>query len=155
VLGFSRYLLSAGAATLVDVALVQLLLSAGFASSPLLYAAAIILGVLCGMAVNFAGARYFVFATDPRPASQQFISFALVCLSTLLLRLLVAFALLNLFGQPLFAGLDALPVDAAGERLAHIGSIALVTLYSFFAHKHVTFAGGLLAVVAGKSAVRP
>ena len=155
VVAFGRYLVSAGAATAVDVALVQLLLALSLAASPLAYAGIIALGALAGMAVNFLLSRRFVFAAHGRAAHRQIVSFVLVSLSTLALRLLVAFALVRLFALPLFGWLGTLPIDAAPERLAHLGAVAVVTLYSFFAHKHVSFAGGIRALFSSKAAVRP
>ncbi len=152
---FPRYLVSAGAATCVDIALVQFLLTAGFAGAPTLYAAAIALGALCGMGVNFVISRRFVFAPDDRAAHEQFTSFLVISLTTLLLRLLVAFALVTLFTLSIFDWLNQLPVAAPQERIAHLGAVGLVVLYSFLAHKHVSFAGGVLAFLANKAAVRP
>lgn len=155
VVAFGRYLVSAGAATVVDVALVQLLLAISLASNPLAYAGIIVLGALAGMAVNFLLSRRFVFAADSRAAHRQLLSFVLVSLSTLLLRLVLAFALIQLFALPLFGWLTSLPIDAAPERFAHLGAVAVVTLYSFFAHKHVSFAGGVRALLSSKAVVRP
>ena len=152
---FGRYLVSAGAATCVDIALVQLLLAFHFASTPLLYATAIGLGAVCGMSVNFLVSRRFVFAPDPRAAHEQMASFFVISLTTLLLRLGTAFGLMALFALPFFGWIGTLPVAAPLERAAHLGAVGLVTIYSFFAHKHVSFAGGIAALFAGKSAVRP
>lgn len=147
-------MVSAGAATCVDIALVQLLLASHFANTPLLYATAIVLGAICGVCVNFFISRRFVFAPDQRSTREQLASFLAVSLTILALRLAVAFALIALFSTPSFAWISSLPVDAPLERAAHLGAVGLVTIYSFFAHKHITFAGGILAF-ASKSAVRP
>lgn len=152
---FGRYLLSAGAATVVDVALVQLLLAFEFSRTALLYGAVIAAGAACGMAVNFVVSRRFVFAPDQRSASRQLASFVAVSLSTLLLRLAVAYGLVALFGLPLFGWMRALPIAAPAERLAHLGAVGLVTIYSFFAHKHVSFGGGFQALLANRPTVRP
>jgi putative flippase GtrA len=150
---FFRYLLTAGAATCVDVAVVQLLLFADLLHHPLFFAAAVTLGGLSGLTVNFLLSRRFVFAGDGRTARQQFTTFALVAFSGLGLRLLLAYALVALFALPAFAWIGALPLPAAAERLAHLAAIALVTLYSFFAHKHVSFMGGLINRLSGRSTV--
>ncbi|MGV8833005.1 MAG: GtrA family protein [Devosia sp.] len=154
-MGFARYLMSAGAATIVDIAFVQLLLASGFASTPVLYAGAIALGALCGMAVNFTASRRFVFARDSRAAHHQLASFFLVSLSTLLLRLVVAFTLVGVLALPVFGWIGQLPLAAPYERAAHLGAVGLVMIYSYFAHKHISFAGGILAFLANKGAVRP
>ena len=148
-------MVSAGAATCVDVALVQLLLAFHFANTPLLYATAIVLGAVCGVCVNFFISRRFVFAPEQRSTREQLASFFAISLTILALRIAVAFGLIALFSVPLFGWIGTLPVDAPFERAAHLGAVGLVTIYSFFAHKHVTFAGGILALFASKSAVRP
>ena len=70
-------------------------------------------------------------------------SFFLVSLSTLMLRLIVAYSLVAILTLPVFAFLDMLPIEAAPMRFAHIGAMGLVTIYSFFAHKHISFSGGI------------
>jgi putative flippase GtrA len=152
---FIRYLLTAGAATVVDVALVQTLLSFDLLQQPIFFILAIAIGALAGMSVNFALSSRFVFTSDQRSGRQQYGSFILVSLTTLLFRLVVATGLAGLLALPVMAWTGMLPVDAPAERLAHLGAVGLVTIYSFFAHKHVSFAGGFLALFANKSAVRP
>ena len=153
-LGFARYLLSAGAATCVDVAFVQLVLATGIASSTVLYAAVIALGALAGTAINFLACRRFVFAAG-RASANQIASFLLVSFSSLLLRLMLAFALIALFALPPFGWIERLPMAAPAERLAHLGAVGLVVFYSFLAHKHVSFAGGIAGLFARSTAVRP
>ncbi|KRA45624.1 GtrA family protein [Devosia sp. Root635] len=155
-LSFARYLLTAGAATCLDIALVQFLLSLDLLHQPVFFAATIALGAFAGMCVNFGLSRRFVFTVDERPAHQQFTSFVLVSLTTLALRLAVAYALVALFALPALANwLGMLPVGAAAERLAHLGAIGIVTIYSFLAHKHVSFAGGLFNWLASRRTVVP
>lgn len=154
-ISFARYLLTAGAATCVDVAIVQTMLSFDMARQPLYFALAIVLGGLAGLLVNFTLSRRFVFTSDNtsdnRSARQQLATFALVSLTTIGLRLIVAHALVALFALPAFAAIALLPVPAPAERLAHLGAVGLVTIYSFLAHKHVTFAGGLLSRLTGRA----
>ena len=59
--------------------------------------------------------------------------------------------LATLFALPAFAAIALLPGPAPAERLAHLGAVGLVTIYSFLAHKHVTFAGGLLSRLTGRA----
>lgn len=155
-LSFTRYLLTAGAATCIDVAVVQGLLSLDLRHQPVFLAAAIALGAFAGMSVNFALSRRFVFSVDDRPARQQFTSFVLVSLTTLALRLVVAYALVALFTLPALATwIGMLPVGAPAERLAHLGAVSIVTIYSFLAHKHVSFAGGLFNWLGSRKTVVP
>lgn len=153
-LSFGRYILSAGMASLVDFALVQTLFIFPAFQSGLSFGAAIVIGALAGMSVNFSLSRRFVFAPDARPALRQMRSFFVVSISTLGLRLVVAYALVALFDLRLFAILSAWPIAAADTRLAHIGAMGLVTLYSYFAHKHISFAGGVSRWLAKTLAVR-
>jgi putative flippase GtrA len=152
---FARYLLTAGAATCVDVSVVQGLLFLDLLHQPLFLALAITLGSIAGMTVNFLLSRRFVFKPDTRPALQQFTTFAIVALGGLALRLAVAYALVGLFALPAMAWIGALPLPSAAERLAHLTAVALVTTYSFFAHKHISFSGGLLNRLGSRQTVVP
>lgn len=154
-IAFARYILSAGAATCIDVALVQALLGLDAAHSPFFFAMAITMGAMAGIGINFALSRRFVFASDGRRISAQLLTFILVSLSTLALRLVVAGLLVALLGLPLFSWLAALPVTAPAERVAHLGAVGLVTFYSFFAHRHVSFAGGIFARFGNQTIVIP
>ena len=151
---FGRYILSAGFASLADFALVQSLLWLDIFHTPASFGAAVVLGALCGMNVNFWVSRGFVFAPDQRRTRDQMRSFFIVSLSTLVLRLMVAYALVAVLTLPLFAFLNALPIDAVQMRIAHVGAMGLVTIYSFFAHKHVSFSGGVMHWVKAHSGKR-
>ena len=142
-LSFSRYILSAGLASVADFILVQSLLWIDTFRSPLSFGAAVALGALVGMNVNFWFSRRFVFTPDARRTRDQMRSFFIISLSTLALRLIVAYTLVAILTLPLFAFIDALPFDAAPMRLAHVGAMGLVTIYSYFAHKHISFSGGI------------
>jgi putative flippase GtrA len=152
---FARYLLTAGAATCVDVTVVQGMLFLDLLHQPLFLALAITLGSVAGVTVNFLLSRRFVFKPDTRPALQQFTTFAIVALGGLALRLAVAYALVSAFALPALAWIDALPLPSAAERLAHLAAVALVTTYSFFAHKHISFSGGLLSRLGSRDTVVP
>ena len=154
-LSFARYLLTAGIATCVDVAIVQGLLFLDLLHNPLFLALAIVAGSLAGVTVNFTLSRRFVFAPDDRPVHLQFRTFAVVALGGLCLRLALAYAFVALFALPAFALLGAAPVPAAGERLAHLLAVALVTAYSFLAHKHMSFAGGISNRLSSPRTVLP
>lgn len=142
-LSFGRYILSAGLASLADFTLVQSLLWIDVFHNPASFGAAVVLGSLLGMNVNFWMSRRFVFQPDERPTREQMRTFFIVSLTTLLLRLIVSYALVALFTLPVFAFLALLPIDAMPLRLAALGAMGLVTVYSFFAHKHISFAGGI------------
>jgi putative flippase GtrA len=151
-IAFGRYVLSAGAASVVDFVLVQSLLLSPALRSGMPFAAAICMGALAGMSVNFLLSRHYVFDAGDGSARRQAQRFFLISLSTLLFRVAVAFAMLSLLSLPAFALLAALPIDAPATRLSHIAAMGLVTIYSYLAHKHVSFARG--PVFARRLAVR-
>ncbi len=126
----------------MDVATVQLCLQFVAANASLALGLAIAIGAACGLTVNFLLSRRYVFRTDGRRIHQQFVTFLGVSISTALLRIAVAYTLVALFGLPVFSFLLTLPVSLPAERLAHIGAVGLVTIYSFLAHRHISFAGG-------------
>lgn len=128
----------------------QALLFLDLLHHPQFFALAIAVGALAGMSVNFALSRRFVFSLDIRPAREQFLSFFAISLSTLGLRLVVAYALVACFAWPVLGWIDLLPVAAPAERLAHLGAVGIVTIYSFLAHKHVSFGGGLFNWLGGR-----
>ena len=140
---FGRYLLSAGVATLADFAVVQSLLTLAMFREGVLFGATVAAGALVGMSVNFLLSRRFAFLPDDRQTIHQARSFFVISLSTLVLRVVVAYLLLALFALPYLSFVAALPLDAPEERLAHVGAAGLVTIYSFFAHKHISFGGGV------------
>ena len=142
-LSFSRYILSAGLASIADFVLVQSLLWIDTFRTPQSFGIAVVLGALLGMNVNFWFSRRFVFAPEQRRTRDQMRSFFIISLSTLVLRLIVAYSLVAIMTLPLFAFLDLLPFEAAPMRLAHVGAMGLVTIYSYFAHKHISFSGGV------------
>ena len=117
------------------------------------FAFAISIGAMAGMSVNFALSRRFVFEPDTRPAREQFLSFILISLTTLGLRLAVAYGLVAIFALPALAWIGLLPVAAPAERLAHLGAVGLVTIYSFLAHKHISFGGGFLSWLGSRRTV--
>ncbi len=151
---FWRYILSAGLASLADFVLVQSLLWIDIFHNTASFGAIVVLGALLGMNVNFWISRTYAFTPDTRRTRDQMRSFFIVSVTTLLLRLVVAYALVSLFALPLFGFLAQLPIDAVPMRLAHIGAMGIVTLYSFFAHKYISFAGGFGRWVARIGLIR-
>lgn len=139
-ISFGRYVSSAGAASIVDFALVQSLLLVPLLQGSFFFSIAIIIGALAGMTVNFLLSRRFVFGAQHGQLKSQLPRFIAISFSTLALRVIVAYAALAVLSLPLFGWLATLPVDAAPTRLAHIAAMGLVTIYSYFAHKHISFA---------------
>lgn len=127
---------------MVDVATVQLCLQVVAANASLALGLAIAIGAACGLTVNFLLSRRYVFRTDGRRIHQQFVTFLGVSISTAVLRIIVAYTLVALLSLPVFGFLLTLPVSLPVERLAHLGAVGMVTVYSFLAHRHISFAGG-------------
>ena len=126
----------------MDVATVQLCLQFVVANASLALGLAIAIGAACGLTVNFLLSRRYVYRTDGRLIHKQFLTFLGVSISTAVLRIVVAYMLVALLSLPVFAFLLALPVSLPAERLAHLGAVGIVTIYSFLAHRHISFAGG-------------
>jgi putative flippase GtrA len=139
-IAFGRYVFSAGAASVVDFALVQALLLLPLLHSGFLFGLAIAAGAFAGMSVNFALSRRFVFDRRGDLRRAEMLRFFVISLSTLVLRVVVAYLALTVLALPVFAWVGSLPFDAPATRLAHVASMGLVTVYSFFAHKHISFA---------------
>ena len=142
-LSFVRYLLSAGAASVVDFTLAQALLSVAQFQSGLFFGVPVVVGALAGMSTNFVLSRRYAFTPDNRATPDQMRTFFLVSVSTLLLRLAVAYVCLALFSSAIFGWLVTLPIEAAPSRFAQVFAMGLVAVYSYFAHKHISFGGGL------------
>jgi putative flippase GtrA len=141
-IAFGRYVVSAGAASAVDFALVQALLLFPALHSGVLFGLAIVIGAVAGMGVNFVLSRKFVFGRDGNLHRDEMVRFFLISLSTLVLRIVVAYAAMAILAIPLFSWVGALPLDAPATRLSHIAAMSLVTIYSYFAHKHISFRAG-------------
>jgi putative flippase GtrA len=139
-ISFGRYVLSAGAASVVDLAFVQALLLLPLLHSGLMFGVAVVAGALVGMSVNFALSRRFVFDKRGDLRQAEMLKFFVISLSTLIMRVAVAYLAMAVLALPVFAWVSTLPLDAPATRIAHIASMGLVTIYSFFAHKHISFA---------------
>ena len=152
-IAFTRYVASAGAASLVDFVLVQTLLVLPMLQTGPLFGLAIALGAIAGMSVNFILSRRFVFGREGQASAAERIRFVLISLTTLVLRIAVAYAAMSVLVLPVFGWVAGLPLDAPVTRLSHITAMGLVTIYSFFAHKHISFAlpaGNAGAQLAGR-----
>ncbi|MCS6761037.1 MAG: NAD(P)-binding protein [Candidatus Devosia symbiotica] len=76
--------------------------------------------------MNFLASRHVVFTSDGHAAHHQLASFVLVSLSTLLLRLMVAFALMSLFALPILDWIGQLPMATPRARIAHLSAVSLI-----------------------------
>lgn len=144
---FARYVLCAGAASAGDLIVAQALLFVAIFQTGPLFGTPIIAGALTGMSLNFILSRLFVFDADGRRAHEQMLSFFGVSMTTLALKLAVGFALLALLQAISLPGPGLLPVSAPESRLAQFGAMGLVAIYSFYAHKKISFGGGFRALI--------
>ncbi|MBQ9453250.1 MAG: GtrA family protein [Desulfovibrio sp.] len=133
---FLRFLLFGGIATLVSFFGGFLLYA--FCSVP--YAPAVFIGSAAAIIVNFALNYAFNFHYHGRSMTAQFITFASVAGVGTVLTTLLAKGLLYL-GLRLFPTCSLLDV----EVVCHVLAIGIVTFYSFFAHKYLSFNAGILA----------
>lgn len=143
---FARYVLCAGAASGADLIVAQALLFIALFQTGLLFGVPIIAGALAGMSVNFILSRQFVFGRDGRRTREQMLSFFIVSMTTLALKLVVGFALLTMLTTITLPLLSSLPMPAPESRIAQFGAMGIVAVYSFFAHKTISFGGGFRAL---------
>jgi len=142
---FLRYLVAAGAASVADLVVAQSLLFFETLQSGLMFAVPVTCGALTGMSVNFILSRAFVFELDQRAAAAQMRSFFVIAFTTLVLRVAVSFLLLAGLTYVIGHWLMQAPIDGAAGRLAQFGAMGIVAIYSFLAHKHISFDGGVRA----------
>ena len=135
---FLRFLLFGGIATLVSFFGGFLLYA--FCSVP--YAPAIFLGSAAAIVVNFALNYTFNFHYQECSMTAQFVTFTSVAVVGTILTTLLAKGLLHA-GLWLFPACGLLDM----EVLCHILAIGVITFYSFFAHKYVSFNAGMLALL--------
>lgn len=132
---FLRFLLFGGIATLVSFFSGFLL----YAFGDIPYAMAVFIGSAAAIVVNFALNYAYNFHYLGRSMASQFITFAAVAIVGTVLTTLLAKGMLH-------AGLWLLPtwplLDM--EVVCHVLAIGIVTIYSFFAHKYLSFNAGIL-----------
>ena len=134
---FHFFLLCSGLAALVN-------LCAGYVLYGLLgldgtfgFGLSVSLAFMAGMVVSFVLNRRYTYGASGRSTTQELRDFFAVSLIGLLLTTLVA-QLLNVSGAGAFMAQIA-PVQILPETAAHIGAVGFTALYSFFAHKYVSF----------------
>jgi putative flippase GtrA len=140
---FALYLVFSGLAAALNLGVgISLYASLGGKGGGL-YAASVSTGYVAGMVLNFALNRAFTFTGDGRRSILQLRSFLLVSGFGLLLNTLVATTLrwiaTDLLGAALHSDARWIQIGAG----AHAASIGLVSIYSFVAHKYLTFSGGI------------
>lgn len=100
---------------------------------------AVTIAYLLGMVINFALNKNLNFPRGPRPYYHEARSFVVVALVGLLLTNLFASFYLFTFDEVMTTSLNA----GVKETIALITAVGLVSIYSFFAHKYLTYRNGL------------
>ncbi len=149
---FSVFLVCSGLAALVNVCVGYLLYGVMGFSSPALYALSVAAAFLSGMGVSFFLNRRYTFEPSGRSMRSEAPDFLLVSLGGLGLTtgLAVGFAasLPALFGQEALFGI---PV----ETVSHIAAVGLTAIYSFLAHKYISFRRGPIRMPLRRDSAQP
>lgn len=133
---FYIFLLCSGCAALINVSVGYLLYGIYGLNGTFSYSLSVALAFLSGMTVSFLLNRRFTFPPSGRAQRQELPDFLAVSLVGLLLTTVVAYVLRE--------GADSLiyQMDARylmPETLAHVLAVGITAIYSFFAHKYVSF----------------
>ena len=145
---FGLFLLLSGFAAAVNLAVGSALYALLGRRGSATYAFSVSAGYLAGMAISFSLNRTFTFERDGRNCLPQLQSFLLVAWVGLILNTGVALTLrwfaTTVLGISQATSIGWIRVDSG----AHASAIGLVAVYSFLAHKHLTFGGGVRAGLA-------
>ncbi|MGC9370878.1 MAG: GtrA family protein [Paracoccaceae bacterium] len=134
-----RFILFSGCAAAVNLLAGQLLYGVLGLSEGWRYGFSVAVAFLCGMAVSFVLNRRFTFPPSGREAHREIVDFFLVSVGGLVLT--STLAQLFFFHAPgVLRSLAALaPVSPAAETLAHVLAVGLTAIYSFLAHRYISF----------------
>jgi putative flippase GtrA len=145
---FIRFLACSGAAAVTNFLAGSMLIHGMGLTSRIGYPAAIAVGYLLGMLVNFWLNRRYTFSGSARTRFDQGRTFAVVALSGLALTSVIAALARTLLHSALMtADLTLLPFARflTPETLGQLIAIGAVSVYSFAGHKYLTFADGIRA----------
>lgn len=133
---FHVFLLCSGFAALVNLGAGYLLYGQLGMDGTLSYPLSVALAFLSGMGVSFALNRRYTYPPSGRTKRSEMADFLAVSLVGLLLTTVLAFGL-----REAGAGLmDAVrPAAVLPETMAHIVAVGLTAIYSFLAHKFISF----------------
>ena len=151
---FRVFLLCSGLASGVNILVGYLLYGVAGLNSPGLYAGSVSIAFLSGMGVSFVLNRRFTYAPSERLVRSELRDFLLVSLGGLSLTTGVSYLLIT-SGRSImhFVSAGILPA----ETIAHMVAVGMVAIYSFFAHKYVSFrhqdAAWALGAGQGRAAV--
>ncbi|MDU8913264.1 GtrA family protein [Aestuariicoccus sp. MJ-SS9] len=133
---FHLFILCSGFAALVNLAIGYLLYGIGGLNGVFGYTFSVSCAFLSGMGVSFVLNRRFTFDATDRAARTQLPDFLAVSIGGLMLTA----GLSNLL---VYSHLLVLPlpkaITVAEETTAHSVAVGLTAIYSYFAHKYVSF----------------
>lgn len=128
---FHRFLLCSGLAAAVNLAVGYVLYAVLGYSQGWQYGLSVAFAFLSGMGVSFFLNRRFTFAPSGRLTRSEAIDFFAVSVGGL--------AITTSLAQYLRTHMPALEPHLPPEALAHVGAVGLTAIYSFLAHKYVSF----------------
>lgn len=133
---FQRFILCSGLAAAVNLAVGYLLYGIMGLDEGLAFAFAVSVAFLCGMGVSFVLNRTYTFPASGRVPSAELRDFFLVSMGGMTLTTVLAWTL-DTYAEGAMAGLA--PGSVPSETVAHVCAVGLTAIYSFFAHKLISF----------------
>ncbi|WP_212523399.1 GtrA family protein [Actibacterium sp. MT2.3-13A] len=134
-----RFVLFSGIAAVVNLLAGQLFYGVLGLSGGWRYGFSVAVAFLCGMGVSFVLNRRFTYPPSGRAARREIVDFFLVSLGGLALTTTLAQLFYFRGGAVLRALAALLPVSPTAETLAHVLAVGLTAVYSFLAHKYISF----------------
>lgn len=104
------------------------------------YMVAVFLGASCGLLINFLLNYFFNFIYRGRPMLSQLATFTCVAMIGTLLTALIAGMILFIFE---ILNINIAFMFVTPKFISQFVSVGLVTLYSFIAHKYLSFNEGI------------
>lgn len=134
-----RFIVFSGMAAAANLLAGQLFYGALGLSHGWQYGFSVAVAFLCGMAVSYVLNKLYTFPPSGREARREIVDFFLVSLGGLVLTSTLA-QLFFFHAQGFLRSLAAaIPVSPTGETLAHVLAVGLTAIYSFVAHKYISF----------------
>lgn len=133
---FHVFLLCSGCAAFVNLAVGYFLYAQAGFDGVFSYPVSVAIAFVSGMGVSYLLNRRFTYPPSGRSRRDEMLDFLFVSL----FGLLITTSLAQLFRVQIGSWITPdLPAGLTAESLAHIGAVGLTALYSFFAHKLISF----------------
>lgn len=133
---FHIFIVCSGLAALINLGVGYLLYGAAGLNGPLGYPLSIAIAFVSGMGVSFVLNRRFTYPESGRLHRHELRDFLVVSLVGLLLTTGIA-RLLHWGARDVL--LELSPTGVLPETKAHIAAVAITAIYSFLAHKYISF----------------